>query len=256
MRKHKLSVVSYINSIPFIKGIRSGPVSESLDIMLDVPSECARKIIASEADIGLVPAVTIPKVADGSIVSSFCIGADGPVKSVVLVSNNPLDEIEKILLDHESNTSVMLARILAKEYWHVDPKWSVAEPGFERMIGDKEGAVIIGDRALAMASKYRFVYDLAYEWKKFTGLPFVFAVWLSNISLPDSFLQSFENSLESGINEIESYCRDLIIPGSEFNACDYLTRFISYDLNTEKKEGLKLFLEKLENLELSEEQVI
>jgi chorismate dehydratase len=240
----KVSVVSYLNSEPFIKGISGSAVSKRIILSLDNPSDCAKKVVSGEVDLGLVPVVTILKVANAKTISSYCIGTNGPVRSVILAGNVPVNKMDSILLDSESNTSVALTRILAAELWGVSPRWLDAAPGYESQINNNTGGVIIGDRALQLASNYKYVYDLSEEWKKLTGLPFVFAVWLANKSLDDSFIYEFENALKLGVDSINDYCKNLVTGSNIINACDYLNNNISYELDFLKTKGLSLFLEK------------
>ena len=117
MQKLRISAVSYLNSLPFVYGIKNSGFLKNIELSLDVPSVCADKLISGKADIGLVPVAAIPLIKNARIVSDFCIGADGKVQSVLLISRKPLQEIQKVYLDLESRTSVGLAKVLAKEYW-------------------------------------------------------------------------------------------------------------------------------------------
>ena len=120
--RYKLSLVSYINTIPFIYGLKQYELDKKLDISLDIPSVCAEKLLSKKVDIGLVPIVVLKELEDAQIISDYCIGANGVVDTVCLFSDVPFDEIEGALLDYQSRTSVELLKILLKEYWRVSPK--------------------------------------------------------------------------------------------------------------------------------------
>jgi chorismate dehydratase len=239
----RISLVSYLNSKPFIYGLRSYKGQEHISIEPDIPSECARKLAEGKVDVGLVPVAVIPELKEHYIISDYCIGSDGPVDTVMLYSQVPLEEIEKIYLDYQSRTSVMLAQVLAKYFWKIQPEWVAGYKGFETQVKKANAAVIIGDRAFDMNGKYAFEYDLSEQWKHFTGLPFVFACWISNKKLPDSFISSFNEALAIGITNIESVIEEY---SSKIPSCpdlsDYFYKKISYKLDKLKKESLEHFL--------------
>src|ERR1043166_8619691 len=108
--KIKISAVAYLNSKPFIYGLEHSRVLDQIDLQLDIPSECARKLINNEVEIGLVPVAVLPLIRDRQIISDYCIGAVGKVNSVMLYSDVPLDEIRTVLLDYQSRTSVTLVK--------------------------------------------------------------------------------------------------------------------------------------------------
>ena len=112
----RISIVNYLNSKPFIYGLKDFQFSEATSIEEDIPSVCADKLINGKADIGLVPVAALPLIPLHTIISDYCLGADGKVGSVLLLSEVPLNEVEYVLLDYQSRTSVMLCRILYKTY--------------------------------------------------------------------------------------------------------------------------------------------
>ncbi|MCB2195542.1 MAG: menaquinone biosynthesis protein [Bacteroidetes bacterium] len=244
MSKIKISAVSYTNSYPFIYGIEHSNIINHIELSKDIPSVCAQKLLDNQVDVGLIPVAVIPKLNHSEIISDYCIGASGPVRSVILASYKPLTEIDTILLDYHSRSSVMLTRILAKKFWNLDVKWANTTEGFENRIQENEAAVIIGDKALASENNFSFVYDLADEWLKNTGLPFVFAAWVANRSLGDTFKEEFNNSLQLGINHIDEMINtfDFSFLPKRINIKEYFEKNIDYSLDKEKKKGLELFL--------------
>lgn len=243
MEKIKISVVSYLNSKPFIYGLEHSGILNEIDLQLDIPSVCAQKLIDGKVDLGLIPVAVIPKLSEKFIVSDYCIGAEGKVASVMLYSEVPLHQIKTILLDYQSRTSVTLVKVLAKEYWKINPQWAATETDFENSVSGNVAAVIIGDRTFGLENKYAYAYDLSEEWEKFTQLPFVFACWVANKKLSEQFIASFNQALKYGLNH-----RHLLI--EELNSKKnyptdigvYLTQSIRYNFDDRKKTALELFM--------------
>ncbi len=239
----RISVVSYLNSKPFIYGLKDYAFNLPVEIHEDIPSVCAGKLLTGKADIGLVPVAVLPDLPNHSIISNFCIGADGEVDSVLLLSDVPLKKIKTVLLDYQSRTSVKLTRVLAANFWKIAPEWKSTEAEFEKNISGETAGVVIGDRALIMKNDFRYVYDLASEWKKYTGMSFVFACWVSMKKYDDAFISDFNTALKSGLEKI-----DLIAEKetSQHFSTDvirnYLRNNIDYNFNEEKKDALQLFL--------------
>ena len=244
MTKIKISAVSYTNTLPFIYGIENSNIINHIELSKDIPSICAQKLLDNKIDLGLIPVAVIPKLNNYEIISDYCIGASAPVRSVILGSFKPLNEIETIYLDYHSRSSVMLTRILAKRFWKIDVKWTDTTEGFENRIKDNEAAVIIGDKALAVENKFPYVYDLADEWIKNTKLPFVFAAWVTNKNLGDTFKKEFNSALKYGINHIDDLIQsyDFSYLPKHINPKEYLTDNIDFLLDDKKYEGLDLFL--------------
>lgn len=237
----KISCVSYLNSQPFIYGLKNNSIINEIELSLDIPSVCAEKLLSGKVDIGLVPVAIIPELKESHIISDYCIGADGKVETVLLLSDVPLEKIETIILDYQSRTSVLLVKVLADRFWKISPQWTDGENNFEKKISGTTAGLVIGDRTFTMKSKFKHVYDLAEEWKKFTSLPFAFACWVSNKKIPSDFISHFNNALESGLKNIPTVASQY--PSNGFSALDYLTKKVSFSLDAKKKEAMKLFLE-------------
>lgn len=239
--KVKISAVSYLNTLPFLYGIKNSDLKNEIDLALDIPSDCAKKLLNNEVDLGLVPVAIIPQLKKHYIISDYCIGADGKVDTVALFSDVPLNEIEAIYLDFHSKTSINLVQVLAKEYWDIFPQFLDAKTGFEEKIQGTTAGVIIGDRTFNLPKAFKYKYDLSEEWKKMTGLPFVFACWVANKKLPDSFIEQFNLALKLGEENIDKVI-DQSATISKDKLYHYLTQHISYRLNKSKKEALALFI--------------
>jgi chorismate dehydratase len=242
----KVSAVSYLNTMPFIYGLKNSTIFNQIELSLDYPSLCADKLLKGQVDISLVPVAVIPKLQHSHIISDYCIGANGAVDTVCLYSDVPISEIKSIALDYQSHTSVELLKILLKEYWQLSPELIKAEVGFEDSIKGKYAALVIGDRAFALNDKHPYTYDLSAIWKQMTGLPFVFAAWVANTKLPPDFIIDFNKALEKGLSDIE---KALVLEEDNYLTCenpkDYLNNRISYDLDAAKKKGMELFLNKI-----------
>ena len=242
-KKVKISAVSYLNTLPFINGLNKSGILNEIDLSLDMPSDCAKKLLSGKVDLGLVPVAILPQMEEYHIISDYCIGAEGEVDSVALYSDVPLAEIETIYLDYQSKTSITLVQVLAEKHWGINPVWKKATAGYENEITGTTAAVIIGDRTFNLSKSYPYKYDLSEEWFKFTGLPFVFACWVSNTKLSESFIAKFNNALKSGVNNIEAVINNYdekVISKAQLKT--YLTEHISYNLDHEKQKAIEQFL--------------
>lgn len=242
----RISAVSYLNTYPFIYGLERSELINECNITTDVPAICAQKLLNNEVDIGLVPVAIIPQLNSYRIISDYCIGAIGKVHTVLLLSKIPLPEIKNIYLDNESRTSVQLVKVLAENYWKINPGWINISNSEASINNDFESVVLIGDKTFSARENYPYVYDLAEEWYKFTNLPFVFACWVANKSLPDEFINKFNETIKIGVENIDEVIEAFKdkIPGN-VDAREYYTRYISYNLDENKKKGLELFLKYL-----------
>ncbi len=240
----RVSAVSYLNTKPFIYGLEKNKLPKEIELSLDIPSVCASKLIDGKADIGLVPVAVLPQLKGFSIISDYCIGATGPVRSVMLFSKVPLNEIKEVLLDNQSRTSVLLVRVLADKHWKIQPAWSPAKEGYEKNIEGATAGVVIGDRALKMKGMFPYAYDLAEEWQKMTGLPFVFACWVGKEGLDKAFLEAFSKALGNGIDRREEMVNAMgLDAAAKAETSEYLGKAIDYRFDNDKKKALQLFLE-------------
>lgn len=243
MNTHKIRIaaVSYLNSLPFIYGLNNSPVSEKIEIILETPANCTRLLKENKAEIGLIPSVTIKDLPGAEIISDYCIGGNGKVDSVILFSKTPVKEIKEITLDYQSRTSVALVSILCKNFWKIAPEYIPGLPGYE---DNKKPAakMIIGDRAFLPQPDYKFQIDLSEAWNKATGLPFVFACWVTIKKLENEFIREFNDALKFGLENIPEVIR---LNSNKFSGITdpsvYLKKRIQYHLTPEMKKGLELF---------------
>lgn len=244
----KISAVSYLNTYPFVYGLRESGILKDFILDLDVPSVCAAKLAGGMADIALVPAGALPQFKDYYIQIPYCIGAVGEVKTVLLLSRVPLDGIREVHLDFDSRTSVELVKVLAMHHWKITPRWTGLNAGEAENAKGLESLVAIGDKTFKLRRNYPFVYDLAKEWIDFTGLPFVFALWVSARELPAALAKDVSDALAFGVSHIREsldYFRDQLPAG--IDCLEYLEKNISFELDADKRRGLELFLNYLGN---------
>ncbi len=211
-----------------------------LELTVDYPAKIAQQLIDGEVDVALVPVAIIPKLKEYHIISDYCIGAEGPVASVCLFSEVPMNEIKRIYLDYQSRTSVALLKVLVREYWKLDVELIETTGDYQHLIKGTDAGVVIGDRALEQRHKSPYIYDLAEHWMRFTSLPFVFAAWISNKPLPVEFIQEFSNANSIGIHNIPAVVAENAYP--VYDLTTYYTKNISYPLTPSKRQGMQRFL--------------
>jgi chorismate dehydratase len=220
------------------------PIADEIELIEDTPSQLAELLVNDEIDLGLVPVAVIPQMKEYFISSDYCIGTDTEVASVCLFSEVPLHEITKVFLDYQSLSSVALLKWLMKEYWNIDPEIIHADDDdYRKKIRGTTAGLVIGDRAFEQRKISTFIYDLASEWRSITGLPFVFAAWISNKPLPESFIRRFNEANAVGLTHI-----DEIVAAQNFDLFDlkkYYTLHLSYVLDERKRKGMELFLQHL-----------
>lgn len=248
----RISAVSYINTIPFLFGLENSPVKNQIELTIDQPAICARKLIENKADIGLIPVAALPKIENYQIISDFCIGANGRVNSVFLFSDVEISKIEAVYLDYQSRTSINLMKVLALKYWKISPKWIDAKPNYESKIGGKTAGVVIGDRTFALKNNFKYAYDLSEEWHKLIGLPFVFATWTANKPIDNELVEQLNLAFSYGISHIDKAMKkfeEKIRKVSQFaDIKKYLSQDIKYNFGSEQKKALNFFLKEISEL--------
>jgi chorismate dehydratase len=241
LNKIRVGTVNYLNAKPLEYGLRKPPVRDMIELIEDYPSQLAAKLMQGEIDLGLVPVAALADMKEYFIAGDYCIGTEGEVASVCLFSEVPVHEIEKVYLDYQSRSSVALLKWLMKEYWGSNAALVEAkDENFRKEIKGTTAGLVIGDRALEQRKHSTFIYDLGLEWKKITGLPFVFAVWVSTRRLPEDFIAAFNEANAMGLRHL-----DEIIAAHPFDLYDlkkYYTLHINYRLDDRKRKGMELFL--------------
>ncbi len=239
----KIAAVSYINTLPFIHGILNSGFLSNNEFILEriIPSLCTHNYINKLSDIVLVPSGCFIRYPEKhNIITNYGIASFKNVKSVIIVSQKPINDLQKIILDYQSTTSVKLLQILLKHYWKRNVDLVDGTEGFEKNVQNQVGALIIGDKALEFLHNFKHCYDLSYTWWELTKLPFVFAFWAITKNINEDFVNRFEKALKWGI---EHKLESLTIYSSEKYDlfADYLNNNIIYNIKSKEVEGLKHF---------------
>ena len=235
MKKIKISAVSYTNTKPFLYGIERSDLIEQIDLSLDIPADCAAKLIDNQVDIGLIPVAAIPFVPNANIIGSYCIGSVGAVNSVFIFSDVPAKDIKTVKLDPQSRTSNNLAKVILKFHFKVEVEFTTDQEA------KTDAIVLIGDRTFGKKKAYAYAYDMGEEWMNFTGLPFLYAAWIANKVIPQVFIEEFNKALKFGLDQREELLKTL--PATpEFDLKDYLMHKLDFELTDQKREAMQLFL--------------
>ena len=236
----RIAAVSYLNTVPFIYGIRHAGNLRA-ELSLTPPSLCARNFIAGDADIALLPSAVVPELKGAEMISDFCIGSEQEVRTVVVVSNTPIEEARRIWLDAHSRTSVQLAGYLAAKKWRIAPEWLAMEDyAVLDTPQDGDAFLLIGDKVFDHEDEFIYSYDLAAEWREATEQPFVFAVWVARKGVPYEVTDALEEALTFGVERIYEAVRQSDYRDRPY-AYDYLTRNIDFLFDNEKRKALQKF---------------
>ncbi len=239
--------MSYLNTKPLLYGLEHGQMSNEVELVLDYPANLVRLLQSNQIDIGLIPVGALPSLGDYHIISDYCIGTEGEVASVAVFSEVSMEEIDTVLLDYQSRTSVMLCKILFEKHWKKKVQFIDAkdESYIDNIHGNVAG-LVIGDRALKIRDKFKFKFDLGLAWKEMTGLPFVFAVWVRKKEISGEFIPLFNEANGMGLSKINliiDYNNESIYPMDM-----YFRKNISYRLTEGMRESMNLYLSFLKNI--------
>ena len=188
----KLGRIGYINCAPVYGAIDRGIVAAPGELVTGTPAELNDLLVVGELDVSVISAIEYARHSrDLVLLPDLAISCDGPVRSVALFSRRPVEELDgrTVLLSASSRTSVALLELLCREVWKIKPKFAEARAEAQDLQAlamlPHEAVLVIGDAALALATRraYPHRYDLGAEWKQWTGLPFVFAVWAARRSV-------------------------------------------------------------------------
>ena len=275
MGKLRISVVEYLNTAPLVWGFTEGPLQGRYDLSFTVPSKCAEALRHGDADVAIIPAVEYQRMDDVVVLPEMAVAAKGVVQSILVVAKKPIEHVKRFALDRSSRSSAALAKLLAKDFWGIEPEYLDAAPDPQAMLADADAALVIGDPALRIAVKMEmlsgkapsgeqccqgdpkdlpipgfetlFVYDVAYQWREMTGLPCVLAVWAArrDVVTPElvaDFLASKQYGLEH-IEEIaEAASLELDLPAPSLER--YLGESIDFSLDEENRAGLEEYFKR------------
>jgi chorismate dehydratase len=248
----RISAISFLNTAPLMWDFENGPsagqLRQEFQISYTIPSHCAQQLKEGSADIGIIPVAAYIGIPDLVIVPDVAIAAKNKVRSILLVSKTPLDKIRSVATDDSSRTSAALVEIYLRRFVGTDPGFTRQKPDLKQMLQWHDAALLIGDPALQARVDGYYVFDLAEEWRRWTGRPFVFAFWAmrkaalaggQELSIARVFQQSRDNGLKH-IPEIASaWAPKLALSAGLIT--EYLTENVDYFLDQENLEGLRLF---------------
>jgi len=264
MRPLRISAISYLNTAPLMWDFEHAEVGRDFDISYTLPSACARALQAGTADIGIIPAAAYAQVPGLMVLPGVAIASRRPVRSILLVSRVPVENIRTVALDTSSMTSVALTKILFEKWLGGGRTFTPMAPDIQKMLAAHDAALVIGDPALQIDRSLYFTLDLAEEWIRYTGKPFVFAFWAvrqealcgdsrprpsasrSDARAPEQDLaQVFQQSRDDGLEpaSLDQIAREWAprLGIRDADVRSYLTENIYYQLDAQCLEGLQLF---------------
>lgn len=238
--KINVAMVSYKNTKPFLFGFNHFVENSPFRLSLLNPAKCSEAFDSGTADIALVPVAFLEGRTDYKIITDFCIGADGPVNSVALLSQKPIEDLNTIILDNHSMTSNRLIKVLLENHWKKDVEFIKRDVSQGISLKENTGVIMIGDKVFEHESEFKYKYDLAEIWKEMTGKPFVFAVWIAKKSLSTELESKLNEYLDYGHKNIEAIIEKDNDP--LVNLREYLTINLKYRYTAEFQSGLETFL--------------
>ena len=251
MKPLRISAISYLNTAPLMWDFAHADAGAAFDISYTVPSQCAADLAAGAADIGIIPAAAYATLPGLAILPGVAIASRRPVRSILLVSRVPLNQIRSVALDTSSLTSVALTKVLFARWWGPGRRFTPMAPDLEKMMAEHDAGLLIGDPALKVDRSRYLTFDLAEEWIRFTGKPFVFAFWairqaaLRNVPATLDLAATFQDSRDHGLrpSSLDRIAREWAprLGLSQVEIRAYLTENIYYDLDSPCLEGLQLF---------------
>jgi chorismate dehydratase len=235
----RLGAVSYLNVEPIIHGLDH---DERFRLLREVPSRVAERLHAGEIDLGTIPSIEYA-FGNYAIVPGIAIASRGPVRSVNLYLQRPLDDLRRVALDTSSRTSVALLKVLLRERLGRDPEYVEMAPSLDAMLGAADAALMIGDPALYSEDSVEHL-DLGLAWQQSTGLPFVYAFWAGPLGVIDEArIAALQGALESGRKAVREIAQRYAAPNTGQARMNetYLTEHIQFDLGEAEQAGLREF---------------
>jgi chorismate dehydratase len=254
MSRLKVSAISFLNTAPLMWDFEHADAGKDFDISYTIPSECAAALAAGAADIGIIPAITYAQIPGLVILPNIAIAARDSVRSILLISKKPIEDIRTVATDTSSRTSVALTQVLFAKFLGGHRKFTPHPPNLKEMLKKHDAALLIGDSALqiSMHDSPYYLYDLGHDWKRLTGKPFVFAFWAVRLDALHrqpkgmNLIKTFQESRDHGLlpeniaAQAAEWSPKLGI--TEEEVTNYLTENIHYYLDRENHAGLDLFL--------------
>ena len=244
----RVAASSYLNTAPLVWSFARGRRCAEVELVSDTaPARCADMLARSQVEAALVPVIEYQRLPETAVVPGVCVGARREVHSVVLVTRGKdLKEVESVALSIESRTSAALVEVIFREFLGRAPRLEPFVPDLSNMLERHDAALVIGDPAMTFERDGLRVYDMAALWREFTGLGFVFAMWMADAGASERVLAvDFAAARDEGLAAVEEiaamYESELARPRAEL--VRYLTENISFSLDEEMRAGLELFFQ-------------
>lgn len=246
MKPFTIGTVSYLNSVPLV-----APLEDSgQTIVRAVPSVLAPMLDRGECDVALIPVVEWFRGVGEHLISDACIASSREVRSVLIFHRGAVENIKRIALDQSSRTSVALTQIVLQDLYGVSPETSVLSPDLATMLEHNDGALLIGDAALIARDQCEAlgaqILDLGAAWTQLTGLPFVYAAWISRKGLAaadeDELAKELNAARDAGLARIDELAQEF--GTAEIRAGtirSYYSEAIEYRLTAAHRAGLDEF---------------
>jgi chorismate dehydratase len=253
MAQLRISAINFLNTAPlmwdFEQGERALELRKHFQLSYTVPSQCAEQLQAGVADIGIIPVAAYTTIPDLVVIPDVGIASKNAVRSILLISKLPAEKIRSVATDDSSRTSAALVEVFLRKFVGIAPGFSRQKPRLDEMLKWHDAALLIGDPALQAEVKSYYVYDLAEQWRLWTGRPFVFAFWavrkaaLAGAGLEVNLSRVFQQSRDNGLKHLPEIVADwtprLGLPAEL--VAGYLAENVDYSLDLENLEGLRLF---------------
>ena len=271
--------MQYLNTAPLVWGFTNGPLAGKYDLSFTVPSQCAEALCTGAADIAIIPAIEYQRIPNLVVLPDLAIASQNCVRSLLILAKKPIEQVRSIALDRSSRSTQALTRILAAEHWKIDPEFFETEPDLGAMLEKADAAMLIGDPALRISiaiekkstvspqgravcqaatlgiasREILHVYDVVGEWRKFSNLPAVMALWAARPEVVTlEGLADFAASRRFGIAQIAAIsleaARELELPQQALES--YLRHNIDYSLGEENRRGLERYFHEAAKLGL------
>lgn len=271
--------MQYLNTAPLVWGFTNGRLAGKYDLSFTVPSQCAEALRAGTAEIAIIPAIEYQRIPGLVVLPDLAIASQNRVRSLLIIAKKPIEQVRSIALDRSSRSTQALTRILAAEWWKIDPEFFETEPNLSTMLERADAALLIGDPALRLSvaiekesmvspqgravchaatlgissAEIFHVYDVVGEWRKYSSLPAVMAVWAARPEVVTTeLLADFTASRNFGLAQIPAICheaaRELELPQPELES--YLRQNIDFSLGQENRRGLERYFQEAAKLGL------
>ena len=241
-----IAASSYLNTAPLIWSFLRGTRRHTVRLVTDAaPARCADLLASGEVDAALVPIIEYERIPEIRVVPGACVGSHSAVRSVVLASKyDDLKNVRKVALDASSRTSQALVKVIFQEFLGLEPLWESSSPDLSVMLKTNDAALIIGDPAMKISSKDLHIFDLATLWRQFTGVGFVFAMWMARASAAPVIRDlDFAGARAEGLEHIDEIAREneplIGLPQGEL--ITYLRDNICFNFDDDMQKGQELF---------------